>query len=399
MPILTTFAGAAARVYGLGGAAAAPVLPANTILMWSVTDTSSVPTGWAIHTASQGKFFMGANTLATVGNITSPGSGSSTLLPIATSSAGAHYGATFSYASNSSAGSTISQYSAVATTHAHTATTPLTADAVVPDAELLPVITNAAQKSKLPPNTIVFRKTQPTSLNFISYTPDMPSSRLWCGYKGGSSKGYANSSGVMTGSSAAGGSHSHLDYVNTRGSSYTTGGSTTRYPWVASSAGGSTSHTHANVDVHAAITLKSKTLTAWVSLQEEDIEYGMIVMCIGPINSLPPGWRVCDGTLGTPDMVGWYLGRSTTVTTHGDTISTITIARSNPDTNLVGATTTETWTHGHQGTGFTVFSGTYTYHDLRDHPHYHTVSVSGTAEITNYDPGHIKVAFIQYKGI
>lgn len=394
MPILTTFAGAAARVYGLGGAAAAPVLPANTLMMWSVTDTSSVPTGWAIHTVSQDKFFMGANTLATVGTVTSPSTGSSTFLPVTSSSSGAHSGTSFVHPANTYSGTSTNGNGNTASTHEHTGSSALTADAVVPDAEILPVIKNTNQQSKIPANTIVFRKTQPSSLNFLSYTPNMPSSRLWCGYRGGSSKGYANTSGALSGSSASGGAHTHAPFASSYGGSYTIGGGYAWNLWTS----GSVAHTH-NITAYAAITLKSKTLTAWLSSQEENVEYGMIVMCIGPINALPPGWRVCDGTLGTPDMVGWYLGRSTTVTTHGDTISSIHFARSDPDTSLVGSMATYNWPHSHQGAANSAFSGLNGLHVLGDKPHSHTLTVAGTAEITNYDPGHIKVAFIQYKGI
>lgn len=397
MPILTTFAGAAARVYGLGGGAAAPILPANTILLWSVTDTSSVPAGWAIHTQSQGKFFMGANSSSNIGAITTPSTGTSTSLSLTSSSAGAHSGATFSRPANTSPGSFTTLYTNTGTTHAHSGATTLTADNVVPDAESFPTIYNSGQLSKIPPNTIVFRKTQPSSVSFTLYTSSMPSSRLSCGYRGGSSKGYANCTGAMTGTSVSGGAHSHYGSYNNRGGSYTTGGGSFRNPYANDN--GSSSHTHSGMTIYAAITLQSKTLTAWISSQEENIEYGMIVMYAGSINQIPPGWRICDGSLGTPDMVGWYLGRSTTVTTHGDQISATTIARADPDDTRVGATNTDSWIHDHPTAGFYAYTGEGAYHTLYDAAHYHVMTVSGTASINNYDPGHMKVAFIQYKGI
>ena len=109
----------------------------------------------------------------------------------------------------------------------------------------------------------------------------------------------------------------------------------------------------------------------------------------GTLSSLPSYWKVCDGTLGTVNMTTYFLGYSNSSATAHNTSTATTAA-------FTSTTADSAWTHTH---GTTTNTGTTTYVRTTGHQsagYSHSHSVTGTATVSGYDPGSIKLAFIQY---
>jgi hypothetical protein len=115
-----------------------------------------------------------------------------------------------------------------------------------------------------------------------------------------------------TGSGATGGSvthdHSEATDVATSTSSYSGGGR------VVSSGGASatdSNHSHGYEHDHWLTTeehLPPYLALSWVTpLESAGTEQGAIAMWFGAIDDLPAGWRLCDGTEGTPDLQGYFI--------------------------------------------------------------------------------------------
>ena len=138
--------------------------------------------------------------------------------------------------------------------------------------------------------------------------------------------------------------------------------------------------------------LKGKLLNLWHTASAQFPQNTTIIMYDGVLSALPSYWKVCDGTNGTVDMRNYFLGYANT-----SAISHATITASNTEYNIIDpvVTTTETWGHSHYlGT-----SSTYNDIQMRDHSNQnalHNHSVSGGTITTNYEPDHLKLAFIQF---
>jgi hypothetical protein len=251
-----------------------------------------------------------------------------------------------------------------------------------------PVVTCSSIKNVLPPYTIVFRKTAPSSLNFVKPTYYTDTAADKAHFRGHNSS-YSFDPAIITttGTSTSGGYHSHRNTNNGRPPS---GG--TASLWGFEQYGGA--HTHA-VSMTWRTYLKSKMLNGWVSPFEEAIEYGMIILYGGQPKDLPAGWRVCDGTLGTPDMRGYYLGGwygqvsgshdIVLASAHNAEVTSATIANN-------------TFLHTHYGgnrNGDNAFNALHTNFSI-DHNH---GGGTGTATMNSFEPGTCNLAFIQYKGI
>jgi hypothetical protein len=127
----------------------------------------------------------------------------------------------------------------------------------------------------------------------------------------------------------------------------------------------------------------------WIAASSDAAYTNTIVMFDGTLSSLPSYWKVCNGTAGTVNMTTYFLGYSNSSGTDHDTTTTTTSAFA-PTTASAG------WTHTH---GTAINTGTTTYvrttgHQSSSYSHSH--SVTGSASVSGYDPGSIKLAFIQY---
>lgn len=393
MPVLSTFAGASLRTYGRGTEQVPAYVPQQAIVFYNVADITSatIPSGWSQYTGFSGKFVMGTATQSEVGS-TATATGN-VLVSITTSTSGSHayflnpsLRASFQYGNLGGAPQTTGRQ-AVATSgnHSHTGAYINCSQAMPNTVAISAIATTDQTLLVLPPNSIVFRKIKPTSSGYSAYRPSGNGF-----FYGASQRAWTDRTGLGTGSgdTTAAGVHNHLET-----NSFQYHGANSN--WSSTSIHiDSGSHTH-TISANLAATLRSKELKAWTSSQEEPIEYGMIIMYGGSLTNLPAGWRICNGTLGTPDMVGYFIGY-TSAEIHDNYISTTTQVNIH---NLSATIATSTWNHSHRGnsTAFYPHNGN---HGNMDVSHAHTISGSTFSSFaTDYAPAHTKIAFIQYKGI
>jgi hypothetical protein len=386
MPILSTIGGASLRSFGRGIEQVPAALPANTVLLYHVTDStaqSATPgAAWSLISDVTGKYIIGTATQADVGAVVDTASGTATLTG-STGGQGNHNGTTFISSPYATTGA-YSAYVGVAGQHAHGLTTADLSSALANNVTMSVVATTTVQ-STLPAGTIVFRKIAPTSLNFTQFAP------TGNGYITARST-HANTTFVdqtqfysaqVTAVGAAG-AHSHSTTANY----YYWGTGYSSYTMLFTG-----THTDHAFNFPCVIQLKSKSLKAWISTTDEPIEYGMIVLYKGNLSKLPSGWRVCNGSLGTPDMRDYALSLRPSLDhnaiIHSGNGATIT-------STFSGTTTTSAWQHDHQGVT-TNIRGSSSYHALNTAAHSHSVTVSSITG--TYTPPSVKFAFIQYKGI
>jgi hypothetical protein len=145
------------------------------------------------------------------------------------------------------------------------------------------------------------------------------------------------------------------------------------------------------------------------SSTEQLVQPGMIVMYNGV--SVPSGWKLCDGTNGTPNMIDFFLGydnssSSSNVVVGRDTVGSFFPSGPQPQpygqTSVPFSIGNNTWTHFHaasifEGTPVSVPSSTTRniQHGPASVPHNHT-SPSIVASIpSGYVPAHLTLIFIQ----
>lgn len=405
MPILSTFGGASIRAYGFSAALPPAMLPANTILLWSTTDRTSPPSGWSNYTTADGRFLRGSFTAGQIGTQVAANTSAVATVSVVTSSSGAHTGPGLTMQGNNTtivAPTGYLHYNNTSPTHTHTSMT-ASLGSVVPDSMSLPVIQTTSNAATIPANTVIFRKTIPSSGNYIAYDTQMPSGRQHAFFRGGSSRAYANASGYGTGQLNSSGTHTHLNNATLYGAPASGGGAGTNYVPGYSTNGTPSTHSH-TADVPLKAVLKSRHLNAWISPVVETVEYGTIVMYVGDLTELPAGWRLCDGTLGTPNMTDYFIG-SYAAASHGDSITDIPYVANDPDTtrSTTGAITSTDNTHSHFSGTYTPFFPSWLYngqHASTAAAHTHTITVAAsTYPSSGMAPDHLLVAFIQYKGI
>lgn len=382
MPTLTTVGGGSLRSFGRGIEQVPAMLPANTIMLIPAPG-ASLPSGWTMSSTYQGYHFVGTATQAEINN--QYNASGSALVTFTTTTSSAHTIASAQFYPGGS-GSFLT-YNASAGAHTHNGSSSVDCSTVEANTISIVAAQNSSNSLIIPAGCLVFRSIAPTSLNFTQYTP------TGNGYYYGHSSLTAVSFTSKTNTTASGttvpaaGNHSHTGssalYAQTLGIPY--GGN------YATSAGNHSDHAF-TVAMTAAC--QSRFLKAWISTVDEAIEYGMIVMYGGDIGKLPAGWRVCDGTLGTPNMVNYAL------THRSDFIHGATVSAGLAVTTVGGTvgTTTSNWSHTHSSSYDSSYRGTAGYHTLGSAPHSHTLTMTGVSTST-YTPKHVKVAFIQYKGI
>jgi hypothetical protein len=153
---------------------------------------------------------------------------------------------------------------------------------------------------------------------------------------------------------------------------------------------GGTNHTHA-VSATATITdLKGKLLKLWITAAKQLPKTTTVVMYCGDLSILPVYWKVCDGTNGTVDMRGYFLGYATSAATaHGAVTSeTTTYSYTGP------TVASDAYTHGHyQNGGSYYYTQMYKYHQTGTNSHTH--ALNGGVVTSDAFPANIKLAFIQ----
>lgn len=351
----------------------------------NVTQVSSGPyNNWTVFSSANNKYFQGTATQADIGQYNASMAGTITVTGT-TGAAGTHSGGPYFLTSPYNTTGAYSAYYGSAGSHTHALSTADVAGSLANTISIT-TITSTYKTSYIPAGCVIFRKTAPTSLNFTEFTPTVN------GYFYGKSSAANTVSTDRTtelGASATevvnGGLHNHSTFA-----SYYYWGGGPYATYVYNSTGSHMDHAYSFC---VQPRLKSKHLRAWTSTVDEPLEYGMIVMYTGSLTNLPAGWRICDGSLGTPDMVGYHIGCNPTLS-HGavwNSTNDVTI----PSTQT-GGTSTSNWSHHHIG-AYTTLRGSNASHDILAVPHSHTFSVTSVSGACT--PPFYKIAFIQYKGI
>ena len=127
------------------------------------------------------------------------------------------------------------------------------------------------------------------------------------------------------------------------------------------------SHTHSSYTLSATWLLKAYSVAALSSATQFDISAGQIIFW----ESLDPpmGWKICDGTEGTPDLRDYFL-KFCASTHEGETDGTNQLS-------LTGTLNSTNASHSHKGSLVGVGEQTLAiYHDTDDWIHDHTVDDS-----------------------
>jgi hypothetical protein len=180
------------------------------------------------------------------------------------------------------------------------------------------------------------------------------------------------------------GSHGHSYTPHDEYGSTATSSLQTNY-----SSGYNSNHTHVVTATAAITALKGKLLKLWIAAARRLPANATIVMYCGDISILPSYWKICDGTNGTVDMQGYFLGYATSaLTAHGAVTSatntytyTGPTAATDPYTHLHYLSSTSYYTSAYRNHGGTVVT--------------HTHAVAGGVVASTALPANIKLAFIQ----
>lgn len=169
------------------------------------------------------------------------------------------------------------------------------------------------------------------------------------------------------------------------------------------------SHDHTAQLTFVGVWKQFKHLLPMTSSTEQFVQPGMIVMYNGV--SVPSGWKLCDGTNGTPNMIDFFLGydnasSSSDVVVGRDTVGSFFPSGPQPQpygqTSIPFSIGNNPWSHFHaasifESTPVSVPSSTSRniQHGSSTVPHNHT-SPSIVASIpSGYIPAHLTLIFIQ----
>tara|TARA_R110000868_G_scaffold293383_1_gene553906 strand:- start:206 stop:1342 length:1137 start_codon:yes stop_codon:yes gene_type:complete len=357
-------------------------IPADTVIFYNGTYSAPVD-GWSIYSAASNNLIIGTATQGEVGVATGvTGSTVATVTSLAT--AGLHYGSEV----NSVGGAGSLDRGKIETgDHTHT----VTPSSVTVSTDMRPVSTTitmlrtTAEQQFFPTNTIHIGAT-----NLFSGTQKLAatSDRYVSGGSTVADNAAVTHTATFTVSSYNSDSHDHMPYLGAQGYVQTgaTGGgaATSRYL-----GGSSSNHSHALTASASITALKGKLLKLWITASKQLPRSSMVVMYCGDISTLPSYWKICDGTNGTVDMRGYFLGYATSsATAHGTVTSeTNTYATSGP------TVASDNYTHQHYALSTSNLSSLGRPHTTESFPHTH--AVSGGSLTTDAIPANIKLAFIQ----
>lgn len=239
---------------------------------------------------------------------------------------------------------------------------------------------------ELPPNTIAFRNTvlgaygtrfNPTNSSasnivHLKYTSTV-------GDQGTMTAGVTSASHSSTIISSLSGAHTHV--AQNRASTTGTSGAGSRAVIG--------NHTHdVNTTLSQFYAGPARVLHPWISSLPRVAETDVVVMYNGSPSSLPPGWVICDGTNGTPNMNGAYLvyDSNSTQTAWGTLLpASCTVVSAN---HAVYSSSHTHVTTPNSSASVSTQHAAYTWN--------HVHAVSGTT--TPYQAFRVFLYFIQYKG-
>jgi hypothetical protein len=353
-------------------------IPADTVIFYNGTYSAAVD-GWDIYSAATDKFIIGTATQGEVAT-TAAASGSTTATATSLSTAGAHYG---SFDPPSAGGYTsLNTARKAAGDHTHTIspTSASNTSELKPIHTKLTMLRTATEQKFFPPNTIHIN-----SANLVNGTQKLAAtSDRYISGSTAVADGAATSHSIALTADYISSSHSHSyppydTYGNSLTSSYQQ-----NY-----SSGYDSIHTHAITATASITALKGKLLKLWIAATKQLPQSATVVMYCGTLSQLPSYWKVCDGTNGTVDMRGYFLGYATSAATaHG----TVTSETNTYDTSGPIAAS-DPYTHLHYLLSYGYYTVTYRSHGSQTVTHTHTVA--GGSVTSDALPANIKLAFIQ----
>jgi hypothetical protein len=360
------------------GVSVNPLIPAGAIIMYNGTDPGL--SGWTRYTAADGLYIKGTATQGEIATTTAAAI-SSWSISASVGTAGSHSASSgWVYTSSINAGSISVGPQATAGAHSgHSLTFSSSSTAARPYSTGMLLLKATSDQTTFPTNTIHIndsnrgaswtQKVAATDFRYIKGDASTPTD-------------YANVSVAVSTTSGNDGYHTHV------GSSLYSSSSPAPNTYNPSSSTGQ-NHAHSVSSTVDVSRIPGKIHKMWIAASSDAAYTNTIVMFDGTLSSLPSYWKVCNGTAGTVDMTTYFLGYSNSSGTAHNTTTTTTSA-------FAPTTTNSAWTHTH---GTTINTGTTTYVRTTGHQsssYSHTHSVTGSATVTGYDPGSIKLAFIQY---
>ena len=359
-----------------------PDIPVGALVFYNQTFTG-IP-GWQRYGSADGLFLRGTATQGQIGTTTSPSLSGNVSVTLGT--AGSHFPSQISFgpAFNPSGTAFPGGWFNLGTagSHVHTVANLNLSTIGIPTPASFStyiLIECTSVTKRLPPNSIVFSQNAPGSLFSVLTAENQP-------IRGGVSNNNTGTGTTITNirTTATSGTHSHID-TNFPFNPATV--VSTNFPYVTS-----LTHNH-NITLNiVANSILTKLLSAWGNSFESYLGLDTILMYTGSLSSLPTGWYVCDGTNGTINMVDFFVG-------FGSQAAWNSTTGANNDIGALGTTTTNVWNHSHLGSGIigaTPATLASVPHGTNTASHSHTVTPSLSS--VNYDPGTIRIAFIQYKG-
>jgi hypothetical protein len=359
-----------------------PDIPVGALVFYNQAFTG-IP-GWQRYSAADGLFLRGTATQGQIAVTANPSL--SGTLNVTLGTAGSHFPSQISFgpAYNPSGTAFPGGWFNLGTSgsHIHTVTGLNLSTIGVPSPAAYStyiIIECTSATNRLPPNSIVFSQNAPGSLFSLLSAENQP-------IRGGVSNNTTGTGTTITNirTTAISGTHSHID-TNFPFDPATV--VSTNYPYVTT-----VTHNH-NISVNiVANSILTKLLSAWGNSFESYLGLNSIIMYKGSLASLPAGWYVCDGNNGTINMVDYFVG-------FGTQAAWDTSTGANNDIGVTGTTTTNIWSHSHQGSGIigaTPATLASVPHGTNTVSHNHTVTPSLSS--VDYNPGSIRIAFIQYKG-
>jgi len=353
-------------------------IPADTVIFYNGTYSAPVD-GWDLYSDAASQFIVGTASQAEVATTTAA-SGSSTATATSLSTAGAHTGASVSvaggYVSLSSA-----QRSAGEHTHAITAGG-TTSTEMKPISTTITMLRTTTEQRFFPANTIHINGT-----NLVGGTQKLAatSNRYISGGSSVVDNAAVNHTITLTAATYSSNSHFHgnppyTDYGSTQTSILQTSYTASASP---------STHTHVVSATASISALKGKLLKLWIAASRQLPKSATVVMYCGNLSLLPTYWKVCDGTNGTIDMQGYFVGYATSAATaHGTVTSeTTTYATTGP------TAASDPYTHAHYSRSDVYYTQIFKNHGQSTVTHTH--AVEGGSVTSDALPASIKLAFIQ----
>ena len=353
-------------------------IPADTVIFYNGTYSAPVD-GWDIYTDAVGKFISGTATQGEVAT-TAAASGSTVSTAGSLSTAGDHLGSTVS--STGGAGSLDTNFfTAGGHTHTVTPASQTLTTELKPINTAITVLRTTTEQRFFPANTIHINST-----NLVGGTQKIAATlpRYICGGTSVADAAATTHDATFSVSLHNSGTHSHTGGGTTYRTGATSGSSNPRYTSASTS-----THSHTLTSSTSISRLRGKLLKLWIAASQQLPKSATVVMYCGNLSLLPPYWKVCDGTNGTIDMQGYFVGyASSSATAHDTVYGTAT------SYNMSGPTlATDNYTHAHYALSVSIYSFLFRPHGLESFPHTH--ALSGASLTTDAFPANIKLAFIQ----